>query len=201
MYQAQHGRCDIAYEDLLALLHSAQQGDAKQAVEIAAAYLPNQRVSRYPGTGCVTVLPASRRARLGPPRIAPADLLTEDRSPYFLSESLAELAVAAGADTVVLDLRAGASELAAPILLDPRVMRVFVTTISSQSLQGTETLIRQLGGQSPAVAGIDPRRERHHAVPAGRSRRPCRAGAGAAVRRSVDDVRRTGDGGRGHSLP
>ncbi|SED32240.1 MULTISPECIES: ParA family protein [Streptomyces] len=156
MYQAQHGRCDIAYEDLLALLHSAQQGDAKQAVEIAAAYLPNQRVSRYPGTGCVTVLPASRRARLGPPRIAPADLLTEDRSPYFLSESLAELAVAAGADTVVLDLRAGASELAAPILLDPRVMRVFVTTISSQSLQGTETLIRQLGGQSPAVAGIDP---------------------------------------------
>ncbi|MYU07764.1 AAA family ATPase [Streptomyces sp. SID8366] len=156
MYQAQHGRCDIAYEDLLALLHSAQQGDATRAVEIAAAFLPNQRVSRYPGTGCVTVLPAGRRARLGPPRIAPADLLTEDRSPYFLSESLAALAVAAGADTVVLDLRAGASELAAPILLDPRVMRVFVTTISSQSLQGTETLIRQLGGQSPAVAGVDP---------------------------------------------
>ncbi|MBA9055143.1 KGGVGR-motif variant AAA ATPase [Streptomyces murinus] len=156
MYQAQHGRCDIAYEDLLALLHSAQQGDATRAVEIAAAFLPNQRVSKYPGTGWVTVLPAGRRTRLGPPRIAPADLLTEDRSPYFLSESLAALAEAAGADTVVLDLRAGASELAAPILLDPRVMRVFVTTVSSQSLQGTETLIRQLGGQSPAVAGVDP---------------------------------------------
>ncbi|WP_030347126.1 KGGVGR-motif variant AAA ATPase [Streptomyces sp. NRRL S-1022] len=156
MYQAQGGRCDIAYEDVLALLHSAQQGDPTQAVQIAAAYLPNQRVSRYPGTGCVTVLPTSRRTRLGPPRIAPADLLTEDRSPYFLSESLAALAVAADADTVVLDLRAGASELAAPILLDPRVMRVFVTTISSQSLQGTEALIRQLGLQSPAVAGTDP---------------------------------------------
>ncbi|MGW3564542.1 KGGVGR-motif variant AAA ATPase [Streptomyces sp. NPDC000941] len=156
MYQAQGGRCDIAYEDVLALLHSSKQGDPTQAVEIAAAYLPNQRVSRYPGTGRVTVLPASRRTRLGPPRIGPADLLTEDRSPYFLSESLAALAVAAEADTVVLDLRAGASELAAPILLDPRVMRVFVTTISSQSLQGTETMIRQLGAQSPAVAGTDP---------------------------------------------
>jgi len=156
MYQTQRGRCDIAYEDLLALLHSAQEGDATEAVGIAAAYLPNQRVSRYPGTGCVTVLPASRRARFGPPRIAPADLLTEDRSPYFLSESLARLAVAAEADTVVLDLRAGASELAAPILLDPRVMRVFVTTISSQSLHGTEKLIRQLGSQSPARAGVDP---------------------------------------------
>ncbi|MGF1427960.1 KGGVGR-motif variant AAA ATPase [Kitasatospora sp. LaBMicrA B282] len=156
MYQAQGGRCDITYEDVLALLHSSKRGDPTQAVEIAAAYLPNQRVSRYPGTGRVTVLPASRRGRLGPPRIGPADLLTEDRSPYFLSESLAALAVAAGADTVVLDLRAGASELAAPILLDPRVMRVFVTTVSSQSLQGTETMIRQLGAQSPAVVGTDP---------------------------------------------
>lgn len=156
MYQAQGGRCDIAYEDVLALLHASQQGDPARAVEIAAAYLPNQRVSRYPGTGCVTVLPASRRTRLGPPRIGPADLLTEDRSPYFLSESLAALAVAAHADTVVLDLRAGASELAAPILLDPRVMRVFATTVSSQSLQGTETMIRQLGAQSPAMAGTDP---------------------------------------------
>lgn len=156
MYQAQGGRCDIAYEDLLALLHSSKQGDPTPAVEIATANLPNQRVSRYPGTGRVTVLPASRRGRLGPPRIGPADLLTEDRSPYFLSESLAALAVVAEADTVVMDLRAGATELAAPILLDPRVMRVFVTTISSQSLQGTEAMVRQLGAQSPAVAGTDP---------------------------------------------
>ncbi|MER5357692.1 AAA family ATPase [Streptomyces sp. NPDC002785] len=156
MYQAQGGRCDIAYEDVLALLHSSKQGDPTQAVEIAAAYLPNQRVSRYAGPGRVTVLPVSRRTRLGPPRIGPTDLLTEDRSPYFLSESLAALAVAAEADTVVLDLRAGASELAAPILLDPRVTRIFVTTVSSQSLQGTETMIRQLGAQSPAVARTDP---------------------------------------------
>ncbi|MGW2543559.1 KGGVGR-motif variant AAA ATPase [Kitasatospora sp. NPDC001574] len=156
MYQAQGGRCDIAYEDVLALLHSSQHGDPARAVAIAAAYLPNQRVSRYPGTGRVTVLPASRRTTLGPPRIGPADLLTEDRSPYFLSESLAALAAAAEADTVVLDLRAGASELSAPILMDPRVMRVFVTTVSSQSLHGTENMIRQLGAQSPAVAGTDP---------------------------------------------
>ncbi|MFM9611534.1 KGGVGR-motif variant AAA ATPase [Streptomyces niveiscabiei] len=156
MYQAQGGRCDIAYEDVLALLHSSRQGDPTEAVEIAAGYLPNQRVSRYPGQGRVTVLPASRRTRLGPPRIAPADLLTEDRSPYFLTEALAALAVAADADAVVLDLRAGASELSAPVLLDPRVARIFVTTISSQSLQGTEALIEQLGNQSPALVGIDP---------------------------------------------
>ncbi|WP_030020678.1 KGGVGR-motif variant AAA ATPase [Streptomyces monomycini] len=156
MYQAQGGRCDIAYEDVLALLHSSRQGDPTPAVKIAAAYLPNQSVSRYPGPGRITVLPVSRRTRLGPPRIGPTDLLTEDRSPYFLSESLAALAVAAEADTVVMDLRAGASELSAPVLLDPRVTRIFVTTVSSQSLQGTEAMIRQLGCQSPAVARTDP---------------------------------------------
>ncbi|MFE9242316.1 ParA family protein [Nocardiopsis sp. NPDC006938] len=156
MYQAQGGRCDIAYEDLLALLHSSSQGDPTKAVEIAASYLPNQQASRYPGTGRVSVLPASRRKRLSPPIISPDDLLTEDRSPYFLSDSLAKLAIAANVDTVIIDLRAGATELSAPILLDPRVNRVFVTTVSDQSLQGTEGLIRQLGDKSPALAGTDP---------------------------------------------
>ncbi|MBT0771895.1 AAA family ATPase [Kineosporia sp. J2-2] len=156
MYQAEGHPCDIAYEDVLALLHSTQRGDPAEAVGIVAGYLPNQSVSHYPGSGRVTVLPATRRTRLGPPRIGPSDLLTEDRSPYFLTEALAALAVAAGADMVIVDLRAGASELAAPVLLDPRVVRIFVTTVSSQSLQGTDAMIRQLGAMAPAAAGTDP---------------------------------------------
>ncbi|MFD8263702.1 KGGVGR-motif variant AAA ATPase [Streptomyces griseoluteus] len=156
MYQAQGGRCDIAYDDVLALLHSSADGEPTDAVNIAASYLPNQEVSRHAGKGRVTILPSSRRTVLGPPRIGPSDLLTEDRSPYFLSESLAALAVAAEADIVVLDLRAGASELSAPALLDPRVTRVFVSTISSQSLHGTETMIHQVGMRAPARVGMDP---------------------------------------------
>ncbi|WP_448319026.1 KGGVGR-motif variant AAA ATPase [Streptomyces sp. CO7] len=156
MYQAQGGRCDIAYDDVLALLHASPDGDPTEAVQIAAAYLPNQEVSRHAGEGRVTILPSSRRTALGPPRIGPSDLLTEDRSPYFLTESLAALAVAAEADVVVLDLRAGASELSAPVLLDPRVTRVFVSTISSQSVHGTETMIHQVGTHAPALAGTDP---------------------------------------------
>jgi Mrp family chromosome partitioning ATPase len=156
MYQAQGGRCDIAYDDVLALLHSSADGEPTDAVQIAAAYLPNQEVSRHAGKGRVTILPSSRRTVLGPPRIGPSDLLTEDRSPYFLSESLAALAVAAEADVIVLDLRAGASELSAPVLLDPRVTRVFVSTISSQSLHGTEAMIHQVGTRAPARVGMDP---------------------------------------------
>ncbi|WP_250301775.1 KGGVGR-motif variant AAA ATPase [Streptomyces sp. A 4/2] len=156
MYQAQGGRCDIAYDDVLALLHSSTDGEPTDAVQIAAAYLPNQEVSRHAGNGRVTILPSSRRTMLGPPRIGPSDLLTEDRSPYFLSESLAALAVAAEADVIVLDLRAGASELSGPLLLDPRVTRVFVSTISSQSLRGTEAMIHRVGTHAPALVGMDP---------------------------------------------
>ncbi|GAA0538672.1 hypothetical protein GCM10011581_05740 [Saccharopolyspora subtropica] len=156
MHKAQGGQLDFSYEDFLALLQGGEDGDWAAAVDIAAAYLPNQQVGHHPGGGRLTVVPATRRPFLTPPRIEPADLLTPGRSPYFLTEALAALATRMDADTVVIDLRAGASELSAPVLLDPRVQRVFVTTLSHQSLAGTETLIRQLGRQAPAVQGTDP---------------------------------------------
>ncbi|MEU8584945.1 KGGVGR-motif variant AAA ATPase [Streptomyces abikoensis] len=156
MHKAQGGQLDFCYGDLLALLQGSEDGGWSSAVDIAAAYLPNQQVGRYPGSGRITVVPTSRGPLLGPPRIEPADLLTPGRSPYFLTEALAALAARVGADTVVVDLRAGASELSAPVLLDPRVQRVFVTTLSHQSLAGTERLVRQLGRRAPAKRGIDP---------------------------------------------
>ncbi|RLL70574.1 hypothetical protein D7M15_18330 [Streptomyces sp. Z26] len=156
MHRAQGGQLDFCYEDLLALLQGSEDGGWTSAVEIAAAYLPNQQVGRYSSGGRVTVVPTSRRPLLGPPRIDPADLLTPGRSPYFLTEALAALAERVGADTIVMDLRAGATELSAPVLLDPRVQRVFVTTLSHQSLAGTERLLRQLGHRAPTLQGIDP---------------------------------------------
>ncbi|GAA3964477.1 ParA family protein [Streptomyces marokkonensis] len=156
MHRAQGGQLDFSYEDLIALLQGSEDGGWSAAVDIAAAYLPNQQVGRFVSGGRVTVVPTTRRTHLGPPRIEPADLLTPGRSPYFLTEALAALAVRTGADTVVLDLRAGASELSAPVLLDPRVQRVFVTTLSHQSLEGTKTLLRQLGRRAPALEGTDP---------------------------------------------
>jgi cellulose biosynthesis protein BcsQ len=156
MHAAQGGQLDVSYEDLLALLQGADDGGWSAAVDIAAAYLPNQQVGRFAGGGRVTIVPTTRRTHLGPPRIEPADLLTPGRSPYFLTDALAALAVRTGSDTVVLDLRAGASELSAPVLLDPRVQRVFVTTLSHQSLEGTKALLKQLGRRAPALEGIDP---------------------------------------------
>ncbi|MET8775768.1 AAA family ATPase [Nocardia sp. NPDC004654] len=156
MYRAQGGRMDFSYEDLIALLHGTDGESCEAAVKVASAYLPNQQVGRYPEPGSVTVVPSTRRVMLGPPRIEPADLLTADRSPYFLTEAIAMLGARMGAHVIVADLRAGASELSAPILLDPRVQRIFVTSLSHQSLTGTKCLIKQLGHRAPTIQGIDP---------------------------------------------
>lgn len=155
MHQAQGGTSDISYEDVLALLHGTDGGGTASVTEIVRDYLAGQFVVGT-GPGRLAILPATRRSRLGPPRIEPVDLLTHDRSTYFLTESLAEVASAAELDTVIIDLRAGASELSAPVLLDPRVQRVFVTTLSHQSLDGTLRMIGQLGAKAPALLGQDP---------------------------------------------
>ncbi|MFF2614620.1 KGGVGR-motif variant AAA ATPase [Kitasatospora sp. NPDC058046] len=156
MHKEQGGQCDFTYEDFITLLQGGDNGDPAAAVDIAAAYLPNQQAGHYASGGTLTVMPSSRRATLTPPRIEPADLLSPGRSVYFVTEALAALGARLGVDTVVIDLRAGASELSAPVLLDPRVQRVFVTTLSHQSLVGTELMIRQLGGKAPTVQGVDP---------------------------------------------
>lgn len=155
MHKADGGQLDFTYEDFLALLHGSEDGSSSKAVEIAARFLPNQRIGRY-ANGTLTVVPTTRRECFGPPRIEPAHLLTSDRSPYFLTDALAELAARSNARTIIIDLRAGASELSAPILLDPRVQRVFVTTLSHQSLAGTVKLIQQLGRRAPVLQGEDP---------------------------------------------
>ncbi|WP_051950653.1 KGGVGR-motif variant AAA ATPase [Actinacidiphila yeochonensis] len=152
MVGAQGGRLDFALDDFLALLQgSATAEERARTVALARKFLVNQE---HEG---VIVLPTTRDAtRIGPPRIQPADLLTADRSPYVLTEALAELAAALGADTVLVDLRAGSSELSAPVLLDPRVHRVLVTTVSDQSVQGTVNLLNHLAHHAPSRRGTDP---------------------------------------------
>lgn len=144
MVAAEGNRLDIALDDFVALLHGSTDGGA-EAIALARKFLLNQERDG------VVVLPTTRDpARTRPPRIAPVDLLTPNRSPYLLTEKLAELARAVGAGTVVVDLRAGTSELNAPILLDPRVHRVFVTTLSEQSVRGTVQLLDAVARLAPS---------------------------------------------------
>ena len=150
MWQAQSLRADFAFEDFLALVHGSKDDEFVEAIELGAKFLANQEVDG------VVVMPARRDySRLEPTRIEPVDLLTSDRDPFLLTGALAALARRLGVDVVLVDLRAGISELNAPLLLDSRVHRVMVSTISDQSVRGTLRVLEELGRRAPARAGSD----------------------------------------------
>lgn len=146
------GRVSISYADFLALVHSDVSSDASDALALTARKLQGQRF------GSLIVLPAFRKASQWSTLEVPPCLL-QDRNPedpYQLTVLLARLGAQVHASAVVVDLRAGMSELSAGLLLDPRVARVVVTTLSSQSLRGTQELLARLGRQAPPRTDAGP---------------------------------------------
>ncbi|MER7073420.1 AAA family ATPase [Terrabacter sp. NPDC000476] len=142
---------DFAYEDFLALLHASPAGSADDAVEMAIGLLPNQLEEN------IYVMPCRRNMReLSTPRLSPLDLQGPGQSPYYLTDAIALLAARLGVQTVIVDLRAGVSELSSPLLLDPRIQRVVVTTTNAQSGSGTALVLQEIQRRAPQERS-DPR--------------------------------------------
>jgi cellulose biosynthesis protein BcsQ len=76
--------------------------------------------------------------------VAPEHLARNPSNPWQLSDHLHALGQRLGADAVFIDLRAGLSELASPILFDPRVDHFFVSTVAPQSVRGMAEVLRRL---------------------------------------------------------
>jgi hypothetical protein len=142
----------VAYADLLALVQGAGDDAASltDVVELVGTGLLNQNLDG------VFVLPASRSGSPADIFVSPADLVNADADPYRLSSVLSRLAAQIGARVAIVDLRAGFSELSAGLLLDPRIFRVFVTSLSHQSLAGTELLLASICANAPSARDYDP---------------------------------------------
>ncbi len=65
-------------------------------------------------------------------------LLNVSDDAYFITEAISRLGKALGADLILVDLRAGVSNISAPFLFDPRVQKYFVSSTSLQSIRGTQ---------------------------------------------------------------
>lgn len=151
MYRESGREAQFSFEDFIALLHSSDQDDAADVVDLAAKFVTNQQV------GNIFFLPSKRDLEsLAPARITPADLLVTGRPNEYLSNAVASLAKRLGGVGAVIDLRAGATELSSQLLLDPRIERVFVTTASSQSILGIEAVIDEVGRRAPSRSSDNP---------------------------------------------
>lgn len=76
--------------------------------------------------------------------VVPEHLARNPANPWQLSDHLQALGRRLEVDAVFVDLRAGLSELASPLLFDPRVDHFFVTTVAPQSVMGMAEILRRL---------------------------------------------------------
>ncbi|AFM27609.1 KGGVGR-motif variant AAA ATPase [Desulfomonile tiedjei] len=146
MFEKRMPEIPVSFSDLLSLAHSDIDSSFGQAIEICAHRLQDT-LERG-----IYVLPAFRSPeQVSSLEIRPEHLLKSSEDPYALTMLLAHLGKKLSVDVVVADLRAGFSELSAGLILDPRVFRVLVTTLSSQSVQGTCRLIELLARRTPSA--------------------------------------------------
>ncbi|WP_207788796.1 hypothetical protein, partial [Enterobacter hormaechei] len=64
--------------------------------------------------------------------------------PYILSDLLRLLGNKLEVDVILIDLRAGLSELSSPLIFDPRVEHFFVSTIAKQSVVGIGEVLKKI---------------------------------------------------------
>ena len=140
----------VSLVDLLALVHGDPDPSAQDSINLVADRV---REIHLDGIFC---LPAFRvPGQFSSIEVRPEHLV-QGKDPFILTSVLAELGREVEADAVVVDLRAGLSELSAGLLLDPRVHRILVTTLSSQSLEGTSKVLQLLGEKAPSRAEEEP---------------------------------------------
>jgi cellulose biosynthesis protein BcsQ len=76
--------------------------------------------------------------------VHPEHIARNPSNPWLLTDHLRELGRKLEVDMIFVDLRAGLSELASPLLFDPRIEHFFVTTVAPQSIGGMVEILSQL---------------------------------------------------------
>lgn len=74
----------------------------------------------------------------------PESIIKRKEKEYILAEVLDRICSRLNLCAAVVDLRAGISEYSSSLLLDPRVKKYLVTSTSTQSIRGTQTLLKYL---------------------------------------------------------
>ncbi|MBX6378784.1 MAG: ParA family protein, partial [Clostridia bacterium] len=141
----------VAFTDLISLAHGDPDPEAEETIGLVADRLRGALIDG------LYVLPAFRTLdRFHVLEVRPEHLMEGAEDPYVLTHLLARLGKTLGVRAVVVDLRAGLSELAAGLLLDPRVYRVLVTTLSGQSVFGTCQELGLMARLAPSTRDEEP---------------------------------------------
>lgn len=137
-------RPTVSFVQLLEALHYPPAG-TEASLDFIADELRKTSLSVSGMQRELFVLPAALDlAEIQDMPVLPEHLARNPANPWQLSDHLYALGKRLGVDAVFIDLRAGLSELASPILFDPRVDHFFVSTVAPQSVQGMAEILRRL---------------------------------------------------------
>ncbi|GBC62772.1 hypothetical protein DENIS_3749 [Desulfonema ishimotonii] len=144
--EEQYGKPEISFLDFLALAHYDESEGCSETLTITHERLRKQMLvfKTKESQAEHFFLPAFReKEQLMRMPLRPEHVAWEQGKEWIISELLGKLAKKLDVHAVVVDLRAGLSEISSPLLLDPRVNRVIITTTSSQSVYGTELVLEE----------------------------------------------------------
>ncbi len=147
-----NSKYDISLSDLLILCHAEADEEFPYTKDIAAELIYKQ--SYYKNN--LFFLPAFKEKNdFGTLHITPEHINTT-KKPFRLQDLLYSIGAKLNVDYLIIDLRAGISDLAAPWLLDTTNTNIFVTTPSAQSLLGTALSLNKISEKLTLFGDFSP---------------------------------------------
>lgn len=147
----------LSWVDALALVHDSDDW-RRDALALIAERTALSSVDLELGSGRKTFLflPAVRSmAQVESLPVTPEQVVRRHDRSWVVGDLLAALAEKLELDAVLVDLRAGITEFSSPLMLDPRVRNVLVTSCSEQSVLGTQRALQQVEARTTWPAGTD----------------------------------------------
>lgn len=119
--------------------------DITNAARTAAQNIQSLRMPFGNASNTCYFLPLFRDGvQLFRPPVLPERLVLSGENPWIMGDLLFALGKELKVDHILVDLRAGLTELSSPLFIDPRLNRVLVSTTSKQSIEGTQLALQQL---------------------------------------------------------
>lgn len=143
----------VSFIDFLEVFHYSPL-PIEQTLELFAQEV--KKSPRYDGRSIFYFLPACiHDEQLLDTPVLPENLARSPQSEWTCGTAIHQLGQALAADYILIDLRAGLSEISGPVIFDPRIQRFFVTTASEQSVAGLSLVLEQMSRVAPSDADID----------------------------------------------
>ena len=137
----------LSWVDALALVQDADEDWQTEALPLIAECVQSSKVflELQAGHREFLFMPAVRSMQqVEQPPIAPEHMVCLQNREWVIGDLLIQLGRRLEVDVVLVDLRAGVTEFSSPLLLDPRVHTVVVSSCARQSLVGVCSTIGQI---------------------------------------------------------